>query len=148
MGEIWFHYLTYIYLLLIRNRIVPVRSISLPFPCHCKKGQSVTCDRLVVFSRSSGFLHQLNWPPRYNWNIVESGVNTIKQTNIIVKIQNEMCIFIELLKCHIYCLIKQKGGPVWRLNIKHQCCIFGFFSIHSSIHFLCCIIWTPLCDGW
>jgi hypothetical protein len=32
---------------------------------------SATCDRLVVFS---GFLHQLNWPPRYNWNIVESGV--------------------------------------------------------------------------
>jgi hypothetical protein len=27
----------------------------------------------------SGFLHQLNWLPRYNWNIVESGVNTIKQ---------------------------------------------------------------------
>ena len=35
---------------------------------------SVTCDRLVGFSRYSGFLHQKNWPPRYNWNIVESGV--------------------------------------------------------------------------
>jgi hypothetical protein len=23
-----------------------------------------------------GFLHQLNWPPRYNWNIVESGIKT------------------------------------------------------------------------
>jgi hypothetical protein len=29
---------------------------------------SVTCNRLVVFSRYSGFLHQ------YNWNIVESVV--------------------------------------------------------------------------
>ena len=28
----------------------------------------------VVFSGSSGFLHQYNWSPRYNWNIVESGV--------------------------------------------------------------------------
>jgi hypothetical protein len=24
----------------------------------------------------SGFLHQQNWPPRYNRNIVESGVQT------------------------------------------------------------------------
>jgi len=30
--------------------------------------------RSVVFSRYSGFLHQKNWPPRYNWNVVESGV--------------------------------------------------------------------------
>jgi hypothetical protein len=28
----------------------------------------------VVFSGSSGFLHQQNWPPRYSWNSVESGV--------------------------------------------------------------------------
>jgi hypothetical protein len=26
------------------------------------------------FSGYSGFLPQLNWPPRYSWNIVESGV--------------------------------------------------------------------------
>ena len=36
---------------------------------------SVTYDRSVVFSGYSGFLHQLHWPPRYNWNIVESGFN-------------------------------------------------------------------------
>ena len=35
---------------------------------------SVTCDRSVVFSWYSGFLHQWNWSPRYRWNIVESGV--------------------------------------------------------------------------
>jgi hypothetical protein len=34
---------------------------------------SVTCDRSVVFSWYTRFLHQ-NWPPRYNWNIVESDV--------------------------------------------------------------------------
>ena len=37
-------------------------------------GLSVTCDISVVFSGYSGFLHQKNWPSRYNWNIVESGV--------------------------------------------------------------------------
>jgi hypothetical protein len=31
----------------------------------------VTCDRSMAFSEHSGFLHQYNWPPRYNWNIVE-----------------------------------------------------------------------------
>ena len=42
---------------------------------------SVICDRSVVSSGSPGFLHQYNWPPRYNWNIVESGVKH-HQTNI------------------------------------------------------------------
>ena len=40
---------------------------------------SVICDRSVVFSGYSGFLHQLNWPPRYNWHIAESALNTIYQ---------------------------------------------------------------------
>jgi len=31
-------------------------------------------DLSMVFSGYSGFLHHYNWPPRYNWNIVESGV--------------------------------------------------------------------------
>ena len=47
---------------------------------------SVTCDRLVVFPVSSGFLHQQHWPPRYNWNIVESGIlhhQTNKQNHAI-----------------------------------------------------------------
>ena len=34
---------------------------------------SVNCDRSLSFSGYSSFLHQWNWPPRYNWNIFESG---------------------------------------------------------------------------
>ena len=30
-----------------------------------------------------GFIHQLNWPPRYNWNIVGSGV---KYHNLLNKL--------------------------------------------------------------
>ena len=45
---------------------------GLRFPCD------TVCQRLVtgsvVFSRYSGYLHQQHWPPQYNWNIVESGV--------------------------------------------------------------------------
>jgi hypothetical protein len=36
---------------------------------------SVTCRISVDFLRVPRFLHQLNWSPRYNWNIVENGVN-------------------------------------------------------------------------
>ena len=35
---------------------------------------SVTCSRSVVLSGYSSFLTQWNWLPRYNWNIVESGI--------------------------------------------------------------------------
>ena len=52
---------------------------------------SVTCDRSVDFSGSSNFLHPWKWPPRYNWNIVESGVKH-HQTN-----NNEHCSVIMLL---------------------------------------------------
>jgi hypothetical protein len=53
---------------------------------------SVTCGRSVVFSGYSGYLHQEIWPPRYNWNIVESSVkhhkpnqtkNAADNTNLI-----------------------------------------------------------------
>ena len=34
-----------------------------------------------LFSESSSFVHQWNWPTRYNWNSVESGFKHIKQMN-------------------------------------------------------------------
>jgi hypothetical protein len=35
---------------------------------------SVICDRSVVFSGYSGFLHELKLMPLYNWNIVGIGI--------------------------------------------------------------------------
>jgi hypothetical protein len=35
---------------------------------------SVTSDRSMDFSGYSVYLNQYNWPPRYNWNIVENGI--------------------------------------------------------------------------
>ena len=55
-----------------------------PFMVRCTRysimwySLSVTCDRLVVFSRYSSFLHQQNRWPWYNWNIVESGIKHLK----------------------------------------------------------------------
>ena len=56
---------------------------------------SVTCHRSMIFSGYSSFLHQENWPPRYNWNIVESG---IKYHN-----PNLSCI-VQFI--HLYCLCR------------------------------------------
>jgi len=47
------------------------------------------CDKVcqwLVTGRwfSTGFLHQSNWPPRYNWNIVESGVKHHKPTKQLI----------------------------------------------------------------
>ena len=39
----------------------------------------------VVFSGYTGFLHQWNWPPRYNWNIVESGIKHHKPNLLCMK---------------------------------------------------------------
>ena len=54
-------------------------------------------DRSVIFSGFSGFLHQQNKPPRYNWNIVEScmkihklklkkNLNPLKKSETVLKI--------------------------------------------------------------
>jgi hypothetical protein len=54
--------------------------VRTPFMARCTRynimwqSLSVIYGRLVVFSGHSGFLHQWNWPQRYNWNIVESDV--------------------------------------------------------------------------
>jgi hypothetical protein len=41
----------------------------------CGKMHLVSNENIfVVFYGYSGFPYQLNWPPWYNWNIVESGV--------------------------------------------------------------------------
>jgi hypothetical protein len=68
--------------------------VRIPLMARCTlynimwKGLSLTCGRSVVFSRYSGFLHQLNWLPRYNWHIVKHLITLtllghLKQLNII-----------------------------------------------------------------
>jgi hypothetical protein len=54
--------------------------VLIPLMVRCTKyniiwsSLSMTCGRSVLFSGYYGFFYQLNWPPRYNWNIVESGI--------------------------------------------------------------------------
>jgi hypothetical protein len=57
---------------------------------------SVTCERWVIFSGFSGFLHQEHLPPRYNWSIVASGVThhnlTAPQITLNIKINHGVCV--------------------------------------------------------
>ena len=57
------------------------RTLLVRIPLWCSVLHTTLCDnvsvtwgRSVVFYVYSGFPHQYNWPPRYSWNIIESGV--------------------------------------------------------------------------
>ena len=70
---------SWIYNYLCNQCLSPLTWVRTPFMARCTQyniiwsSLSVTCGRSMAFSRYSGFLHQLNWPPWYNWNIVENG---------------------------------------------------------------------------
>jgi hypothetical protein len=83
---------------------------------------SVTCDRTVVFSGSSGFLHQSNLPPRcpHNWNIVESGVKH-HQTNMFVN-----------KKVHL----RSVFGYMY-MYLKMDSCVGHFKSRHFEYYIIC-----------
>ena len=66
----------------------------------------------------SGILHQLNWPLRYNWNIVERGVKHYKPPTILYKLDT--------------LLLKQEKLPV--LDIT------GFF-FHTLLFQFNCILY-------
>jgi hypothetical protein len=51
------------------NLILPMNELNLFYSFL-----SVTCGMSGVFSGYSDFIHKKSWPPRYNWNIVESGI--------------------------------------------------------------------------
>ena len=76
--------------------------VRTPFMAMCTRynimwlSLSVSCDRSVMFSRYSGCLHEYNWPPRYNWNNVESGIKHHKPTNRHTK--SYVIIYIYLIK--------------------------------------------------
>jgi hypothetical protein len=60
--------------------VVVMTKVRIPLMTRCTQKNfrwwslSVTYGGYVVFSWYFGFPHQCNWPPRYDWAIVESGV--------------------------------------------------------------------------
>ena len=59
----------------------------------------VTCGMSVVFSMHSGLLHQWNRSPRYNCNIVESGVKYHNPPPLLHYILSPRLCFIEMCLC-------------------------------------------------
>jgi hypothetical protein len=79
---------------------------------------SVTCDRSVIFSGSSGFIHQQNWPTWYSLNIIESGIKHHERNNqsLIVKyfLIVQMGFETEMRQvpaCRSVLLVDETGGP-------------------------------------
>ena len=67
---------------------VHVPSLEIERSCICLFLRNVVWIFILSLSTINVFnfhLHQLNWPLRYNWNIVESGVHTITITLSIYK---------------------------------------------------------------
>ena len=71
------------------------------------------------FSGHSGFLHQWNWPPRYVWNIVESGVkhhnHAIMWNNVLIYVCR-FILFVNTIYLHKYSICAFSFG----YNVKYE----------------------------
>jgi hypothetical protein len=87
---------------------------------------SVTCSRSVVFSGYSGFLHQQNWPPQYNWIILESDVN-VKPSPIYIILTLFGLIFRRIY-IYIYIYV---GNSVRSRSLSWQMFVFPRRDLNS-----------------
>jgi hypothetical protein len=85
------------------------------------KSLSATCGRSVVFSGYYDFLHQWNWLPRYNWNIVE---RVVKFHN-----RNPKRLILECSDKYVVCLEKDRIWSSWQTDraVTH-------FSLHLTVY--------------
>ena len=88
----------------------------------------LTCCRSMVFSEHCGFLHQYNWPSRFNWNIVSSGI-THHNSNpwflpSVILFRPMSCLFFSDIKLMISLLVSSN-------------CLYENFAIKLRI-LLCC----------
>ena len=66
------------------------------------------CDKVCQWL-ALDFLHEKNWPLRYNWNVVESGVKHHKsKPNIVGDNRLVARVILKLIKCDMV------GGGGWR----------------------------------
>ena len=98
--------------------------VRISFRARC----TTLCDKICLWLATGRWLSPgppVSWPPRYNWNIVESGwlLNTIKQTNtfflkswfywVFISQLQQLCTFVIMSRslCLIY-VVK------WDIRIK------------------------------
>jgi hypothetical protein len=105
---------------------------------------SVTCCKMVVFSGYSCFLHQWNWAPRYNWNIVESGIkrhsthpNPIKTTVYFKKGKKDKCYTVHFYYLE-YTIMKRRFKQWLSIipPIARKSAIFSHLNIKRPRHMM------------
>ena len=87
---------------------------------------SVTCGRGVVFSGYFCFLHQENWPPLYNWNIVDSGVK-----------RHSPHPFINESRMSKWMKLAPWGLHVLTFIINHKTMWEKIYKLLFQIHYMC-----------
>jgi hypothetical protein len=98
-----------------------------------------TCDRSVVFS---GFLHPLNWAPRDNWNIVQSGVKHHQPNKLISQVfgpkprkySNFLLSRSKKKKIYIYILSNISIFNEYRINTFYFEMLFDFINFLSTFN--------------
>jgi hypothetical protein len=95
---------------------------------------SVTCERSVFFAGFTGFLHQWNLPPRYNWNTVESGVKQNKPSqpcNLMDTKENNFNVCLTLFQCGI--ILKFRGLSTSSCRGQHALKVNLFWILSNFI---------------
>jgi hypothetical protein len=87
----------------------------------------------MVFSGYSGFLHQLNSPPRYNRNIVESGIkhHKPKKTKLNSNINPQNLHIYNQTQLRLFILEREKQISFLQWFIKFN--IGNFFNTISLL---------------
>ena len=106
---------------------------------------SVTCDMSVVFSEHSGFLHQYNWPPWYNWNIFESGIKHHKPNPISNRLYPASVLF------ESYYYTTRIGHTITYLSILHVGCFckkLNCLSTYVCLFVMVCLMFPKSFPIW
>jgi hypothetical protein len=95
---------------------------------------NVSCESGPFF-RHSGFLHQQNWPPWYNWNIAESGIKHHNHTlTNILKLLFQLILGLDTCSCKSNChTITTTTAPKILVSNKLMYILRMFYMTASSV---------------
>ena len=89
---------------------------------------------LVVFSGTPvSSTNKLNWPPRYNWNVVESGIKHHNSNLFSYTFTRDAALFTD-----VYISRKYRYIPILSINLKTK------FVFHIHLHFFLAVSWTHI----
>ena len=92
-----------------------------------------------------GFLHQKNWPPRYNWNIVESGVKQHQTTYMCnryrtIETKEAVCIGYILTRTQHHVATSKETVIVRSDLLSFQCQTLNHLTFKGYQNTSCCLL--------